>query len=137
MSTSVEFQDILDMFKWTIADVPAVNMEKIIDRAIRWISLISGVTISTMTGTAGSKTVTLTDYERPIVEALTALYSIAYITGGSAVGINISMGEFKREKVRDLPIKLMTEQVEEGILALKRTDHIPLRATTVSIDDDT
>ena len=136
MSTAITFQDILDMENWTIYDIPAVTMEKIIDRAIRWISLKSGVTITTMTGTAGAKTVTLTAYERPVVEALAALYSIAFITGGSAVGVNIKMGEFKKEKVDDLSIKLMIQEVNEGILALKYTDSIPLRATTVPIDDD-
>jgi len=124
------------MNNWTIYDITAIIMEGIIDRAIRWISLKSGVTITTMTGDAGEKTVTLTDYERPVVEALATLYGIVKITGGSAVGVNITMGEFKKEKVEDLSIKLMIQQVEEGILALKYTDSIPLRATSVPIDDD-
>jgi len=67
---SVSYSDFNDVMN--LADSPSATVqEKLIDVAIDTVNLVGNLSISNMSGTAGSKTVTLTQKERAAVLGLT------------------------------------------------------------------
>jgi len=125
MSLDIDHQDILDMNGWTIADCSAVLTETFINNAIDYINSMISHNIAQMSGSAGSKTISLTAKQRVAVKNLAALYVAAKISGGSAIGLNIKMGEFKSEKVTDFPVQLFIDTVKAGIRKLMMATEIP------------
>lgn len=67
---------------WDGDDISDTNLEYLIDNAINHINLLAGLSMSNLSGAAGSKTVTLTSSQEPYVKMLSALLVRAYIDKG-------------------------------------------------------
>jgi len=64
---SVAYSDLQTVLNLTTNDISAANTETLIDWAIDLLNLYGNVSISNMSGVAGSKTVTLTSKQRGAV----------------------------------------------------------------------
>lgn len=131
---TLAYSDILEPYNWTIGDITAIRTENRIDDAIDWINLECGLSIENMTGTAGSKTATVSTFERPVVKLLAMLYCAAYITSGSAIGLNIRIGGLNTDKVVDFPLQELKEKVAKGLRLLAAHDEIPFYAYNEPIE---
>lgn len=84
---AITAQRILDENNWLTTDITLVNCEYLIDNAINYINLETGLSMSNLTGVAGAQTVTLTNPQETAVKMLSALLVRAYLDKGSSVNI--------------------------------------------------
>jgi len=108
-------QDILDENNYTEAEISKLKVEAFIDNAINYINLNTGLAISNMSGTAGSKTVTLTNKQAPVVKALASLYVRAYVDHGPQVSVS---GLSSSIVDSDPQLSLLREVYEQGVKVL-------------------
>ena len=80
-------QRILDENDYTTSDISTTKLEYLIDNAIDYINAQTGLSISNLSGSAGSKTLTYTSPQHIAIKALTNLMLKAYLEKGSQVGI--------------------------------------------------
>jgi len=74
----------LDLLLNLASGVPDATLEEILDLAIDLINLYSRVGLPNMTGTAGSKTVSLESREKgAVLSVAAAVYSNMYVSSGS------------------------------------------------------
>lgn len=81
---AVAFSDVRDAINVGSADVPDDKLKKMIDRASVMLSLVLKKEIDP----ANCSVV-----EKEFITLLSAVYAICYLTGGSAVGLNFSVGD--------------------------------------------
>ena len=87
-------QGILDRNNWTESQISLTNLEYLIDDVIDWVNLMTGASISAMTGVAGSKTVTVSRNENATLKMLLPLIVRAYLDRGpssSAGGLSVAV----------------------------------------------
>lgn len=90
-------QRILDENGYVLTDIPNLTLtilEYKIDDAIVWVNLTAGVSISALSGSAGSKSLTATDEQNLIIKWLTNAMIRAYLEKGaqnSIAGLNVSI----------------------------------------------
>lgn len=108
------------------SNVPLAQVERFIDRAIATIETELAVTIGEMTGDAESKTIDVDKKYEPVIVALAAIHCLCYMTGGSAVGLNFSLGDVAVSVLsRAPPLSVLEMQLTDGLKALKRGADIP------------
>jgi len=119
---TITAQTLLDRNNWATTDIHATavtaltRVEYLIDDAIDYINGESGTSMSNMTGAAGSKTVTVTSAQAPIVRALAALLVRAYLDKGPNVSVG-SMGV--SAIVSDPEYKIHMMMIQTGISRLR------------------
>lgn len=87
---------------YTTDDFSAVNIEYMMDNVIDTINLMAGTSIAALTGTAGSKTATLTRAENPVFQMLmsmvlrenkkTSLSNSSSTSGSESASSSVSIG---------------------------------------------
>jgi len=113
---AVTAQQILDENGWTTGDISLANLEYLIDNAINYVNLVTGLSISNLSGAAGSKTVTVTSAQDPIIKMLAGLLVRAYLDKGPAVNVaavNVT------QITTDPHYKVFMRIVNEGINRLR------------------
>lgn len=106
---AMTYQEVLAAVNLTIGDVEADTVEEKIDDAIDTILLESGLTLSQVPVSA-----------KATVKFLAALYCIVHVTGGSSVGLNITVGDLNTQIVMNCPpITLLLDEVNKGLANLK------------------
>ena len=109
-------QDILDENKYAKSDITLENTEKLIDTAISYINLETGLTIGKMYGSLESKIATVTDAQEPIVKALASIYVRGYVDGDPNVRLD---GETSGQPPQDPHTDFLKEVVKRGIILLR------------------
>jgi len=113
---TITAQDILDENNYTESDISKAKVEALIDNAINYINLETGLSISNMSGSSGSKSVTVTSGQAPIVKALASLYVRAYVDHGPEAAV----GGMNVNVVNDDPqLALLRSIVDRGIMLLR------------------
>ena len=116
MSETISAQQILDENGWTESDISKTNLEYLIDNAINYINLQTGLSISNLSGSAGSKTVSVTKQQAVIIKALTALLVRAYLEKGpdaSVAGLNV------QALTSDPHFQVFLKFIDDGISRLR------------------
>ncbi len=109
---NVSLSDVRDTINIASTDIPDDKLQKMINRAATTLALELNKPI-----TAGD----CTDAEKEFITLLAAVYAICYLTGGSAVGLNFSVGDQNiavGEKTPPLPV--LQGEVERLLSALKQ-----------------
>lgn len=81
---SVTVDDVRDVINISSADVPEAKILKMLKRAEVTLELELGKEIDYQN---------CTDAEKEFITVLAAIYAICYLTSGSAVGLNFSVGD--------------------------------------------
>lgn len=115
-------QTLLDRNNWATTDINTdattakTRVEYLIDDAIDYINGEAGTSMSNMSGAAGSKSVTVTSAQAPIVRALAALLVRAYLDKGP----NVSVGGMGVSAiVSDPEYKVHMMMIMQGISRLR------------------
>jgi hypothetical protein len=82
--TSVTVDDVRDVVNVSPSDIPDSKIVKMIKRAKITLELETGKEIDYNN---------CTEAEKEFITVLAAIYAICYLTGGSAVGLNFSVGD--------------------------------------------
>ena len=109
---TITTQNILDENNWTIADISLANIELLVNNAINYINLQTGLSISNM----ASGTVTVTSGESPIIKALTLLMIKAYKDRGPNTAI---AGLGVNTLITDPQYSLFIQILNDGINRLR------------------
>jgi len=104
---------------WSDDDITDTNLEYLIDNIINYTNLIAGTSISNLSGVAGSKTVTVTSSQDPVLKAGIALLMRAYKDKGPNVVIQ---GMSVAPIVSDPHYRLMSMIFKQGINMLRGRD---------------
>jgi hypothetical protein len=108
--TAVSVDDVRDVLHVSEADVPEAKVLKMIKRAEVTLRLEL------------SKEIDHTDCTEPEKEAITllaAIYAVCYLTGGSAVGLNFSVGDLS-SSISALPsLSVLQTEFERVLSGLK------------------
>ena len=119
---TITAQILLDQNNWATTDIHATSataltrVEYLIDDAIDYINSQAGTSISNMSGAAGSKTLTVTAAQAPIIKQLAALLVRAYLDKGP----NVSVGGLGVSAiVGDPQYKVAMMMVKTGIRRLR------------------
>ena len=91
---SVSADDVRDAINVTSAEVPDAKVLKMIKRAEVTLELEIGKEIDYAS---------CTDAEKEFITVLAAIYAICYLTGGSAVGLNFSVGDQSLNVLNKVP----------------------------------
>jgi hypothetical protein len=91
---SVSVDDVRDVINISSADVPDEKILKMIKRAEVTLELELGKEIDYDD---------CTDAEKEFITVLAAIYAICYLTGGSAVGTNFSLGNLRVDVQSQVP----------------------------------
>lgn len=81
---SVYVEDIWDVLQVSEADIPEVKVTKMISRAEVTLSLELSQLIDASD---------CTEAQKEAMTLLSAIYAVCYLTGGSALGLNFSVGD--------------------------------------------
>lgn len=81
---SVTVEDVRDVLNIVDSDIPNAKVHKMIKRATVALELEISSTIDFEN---------CTDAQKEAITLLAAIYAICYLTGGSAVGLNFSVGD--------------------------------------------
>jgi hypothetical protein len=112
---TITAQLILDENNYTDGDITLTNLEYLIDNAINYVNLQTGLSISNLSGTAESKTVTVTSNESTVIKSLTVLMVRAYKDRGPNMGLSgLSVATLTSDPQYSLFIKI----VDDGIKRL-------------------
>lgn len=113
---TITAQQILDETGYTVSDITKTNLEYLIDKAINYVNLMAGLTISNLSGVAESKTVTVTATQAPVIKAWTELLCRAYKDKGPQVGV---AGLSVTEITSDPHYRVMAKMANAGIERLR------------------
>lgn len=84
---AITAQQILDENNYTESQITKTNLEYLIDNTINWVNLMAGTSIDNMTGTAESKTVTVTSNQAAVLKFLIPLVLRAYLDRGPSASV--------------------------------------------------
>jgi hypothetical protein len=91
---SVTTEDVRDVLHLSDADVPDSKILKMVKRAQVTLSLELSQSIDSSN---------CTDAQKEALTLLSAIYAVCYSTGGSAVGLNFSVGDLSTSASSSLP----------------------------------
>jgi hypothetical protein len=111
---SVDAEDVRDVLHVSDADIPDAKVLKMVKRAEVTLELEL------------SENIDYTDCSEPLKEAITllaAIYAVCYLTGGSAIGLNYSLGDLTTSTA-SLPSLIVLQTVFERVLASLKTPYV-------------
>lgn len=101
---------------WDDDTISDTNLEYLIDNIINYVNLVAGSGISNLTGAAGSKTVTVSSNQDPVLKSGIALAVRAYTDKGP----NVALGALNvAQIVQDPHYKFMNKLFMGGIGRLR------------------
>ena len=110
---SVTINDVRDVINVSFADVPDDKVLKMLKRAEVTLELELGKEINYQN---------CTDAEKEFITILAAIYSICYLTGGSAVGLSFSVGDQNVSVLSNAPpIDVLRAELQRMLERLKGT----------------
>ena len=111
--TSVTVDDVRDVINISSAEVPDSKILKMLKRAEVTLELELGKEIDYQN---------CTDAEKEFITVLAAIYSICYLTGGSAVGLSFSVGDQNVSVLSNAPpLDVLRSELERMLERLKGT----------------
>lgn len=108
--TAVSVDDVRDVLHISEADIPDAKVLKMIKRA------------EVALGLELSKEIDHTDCteaEKEAVTLLAAIYAVCYLTGGSAVGLNFSVGDLSSSNSALPSLTVLQNELERILVSLK------------------
>ncbi len=110
--TSISLSDVRDTINVSSADIPDEKLQKMINRAATTLALELNKQIDTSN---------CTEAEKEFITLLAAVYAICYLTGGSAVGLNFSVGDQNVSVAGSTPpLTVLQGELERLLSALKK-----------------
>ena len=109
---SVSISDVRDTINVSETDIPDAKLQKMIKRAEVTLELELGKEIDYAD---------CTEAEKEFITMLTAVYAVCYLTGGSAVGLNFSVGD-QNISVADKapPLSVLQQELDRILSGLKK-----------------
>ncbi len=109
---SVSVEDVWDTLNVGDSELPAVKVQKMITRA----AMTLGLELSKEVDVANCS-----GAEKEFITLLAAVYGICFLTGGSAVGMNFSVGDLQTSNAANVPpLEVFQTQLEKILNGLKR-----------------
>jgi len=109
---SVAVDDVRDVINVSPADIPDAKIAKMIKRAEVTLELELGKEIDYAN---------CSDAEKEFITVLAAIYAICYLTGGSAVGLNFSVGDQNVSVLgKAPPLDVLQAELERILSRLKQ-----------------
>ncbi len=109
---NVTLSDIRDTINLNQTDIPDDKLQKMLQRATTTLSLELNKPIDPEN---------CTEPEKEFITLLAAVYAICYLTGGSAVGLNFSVGDQNvTVSERAPPLLVLQSELDRIIANLKR-----------------
>ncbi len=105
---NITLSDVRDTINLNSADIPDAKLQKMINRAATTLSLELNKLIDTDD---------CLEAEKEFISLLAAVYVICYLTGGSAVGLNFSVGDQNVSVVNATPPLVVFQAELARILA--------------------
>jgi hypothetical protein len=90
----VTAEDVRDVLNVEDSDIPDAKVLKMIKRAAVTVGLEISATIDS---------INCTDAQKEAITVLAAIYALCFLTGGSAVGLNFSVGDLNASQSSKLP----------------------------------
>lgn len=107
----VDPDDVRDVLNLSASDIPDDKVYKMIKRAAVTVALELGKEVDYEQ---------CSDPEKEAITILAAIYAICYLTGGSAVGLNFSLGDKSVSVLKDAPpLNVLQAEFERLITRLK------------------
>ncbi len=104
--------DIRDTINIDSADIPDKKLQKMITRAATTLSLELNKQVNPDD---------CTEIEKEFITLLAAVYAICYLTGGSAVGLNFSVGDQNINVATNFPpLTILQQELQRIIGGLKK-----------------
>jgi hypothetical protein len=104
--------DVRDTINVNTSDIADDKLQKMITRAATTLSLELNKQINPTD---------CTDAEKEFITLLSAVYAICYLTGGSAVGLNFSVGDQNITLASSVPpLTVLQQELERIITGLKK-----------------
>jgi hypothetical protein len=103
----VSAEDVRDVLHVDVSDIADAKVLKMVKRAEVTLELELSVEIDYAD---------CTDAQKEAITLLAALYAICYLTGGSAVGLNFSVGDMTTNNTSNLPALSMLQSEFERIV---------------------
>ena len=109
---NVSLSDVRDTINVTSVDIPDDKLQKMVNRAATTLALELSKPINASD---------CSEAEKEFITILAAVHAICYLTGGSAVGLNFSVGD-QNVAVGDKvpPLSVLQGEVERLLSALKQ-----------------
>lgn len=104
---TLALSDVRDIINVSSTDIPDDKLQKMINRAATTLSLELNKPIAPDN---------CSDAEKEFITLLAAVYAICYLTGGSAVGLNFSIGDQNITTASSIPPLTVLQQELERIL---------------------
>lgn len=112
MMATVTLSDVRDAINITQADIPDDKLQKMVNRAVTTLSLELNKPIDPAD---------CTDPEKEFITLLAAVYAICYLTGGSAVGLNFSVGDQNVSVAANFPpLTILQQELQRILCSLKK-----------------
>lgn len=109
---NVTSSDVRDTINLTNADIPDGKIQKMINRAATTLTLELSKPIDPDD---------CTDAEKEFITQLAAVYAICYLTGGSAVGLNFSVGDQNITVAASFPpLTILQQELQRILGSLKK-----------------
>mgnify|MGYP000011744472 FL=1 len=103
----MSINDVRDVINVSESDIPDAKLQKMIKRAEVTLELELGKEINYAD---------CTEAEKEFITLLAAIYAVCYLTGGSAVGLNFSLGDQNVSVAEKAPPLSVLQQELERIL---------------------
>jgi len=111
---SVSAEDVRDVLHVTDAEIPDAKVLKMIKRA--------GVTVA-LELSADINYQNCSDTQKEAITILAAIYSVCYLTGGSAIGLNFSVGDLSSSS-SSLPTLAVLQSEFDRLLVNLKTPYV-------------
>ncbi len=108
--TDVSIEDIRDVLHVSEADVPDVKVLKMIKRAEITLELELSADIDYQN---------CSDAQKEAITLLAAIYAVCYLTGGSAIGLNFSVGDLSSSTSSLPSLAVLQTEFERVLSGLK------------------
>jgi hypothetical protein len=111
---AVSIEDIRDVLHLSESDIPDSKVLKMIKRAEVTLELELSADIDSQN---------CTDAQREAITILAAIYAVCYLSGGSAIGLNFSVGDLNSSN-SSLPSLTVLQSEFERLLSSLKTPYV-------------
>ena len=112
--TEVSIEDVRDVLHISEADIPDIKVLKMLKRA----AVTLGLELNSQINYSNCS-----DAEKEVITILAAIYCICYLTGGSAIGLNFSVGDLT-SSTSSLPSLTVLQTEFERVLASLKEPYV-------------